>query len=499
METLYKVLEKRHGNCKVSAVQRISYCLLLFGLAASMAAQEPIKWGDVTVQASVRSRLELWDWFGEGEASRYGFLGNQARLGFSQSKANLDWQLEFMAPVLLGLPDDAVQGTPQGVLGLGGNYFVANDRKRNAAMVFPKNAFVRFKNLGGDKTQSLRLGRFEYIDGSEVVPKDATLGWLKVNRINQRVLGSFGWSHVGRSFDGAHYVLNRPGGNLTVMAAVPTRGVFQVDGWGWNRAAVGYAAYTVPVKPAKGAAELRLFSMYYHDWRRVLKTDNRPAAARAADLANIRLGMFGGHYLHAHPTASGTVDITLWGAAQTGRWGRLDHRSGAFLAEVGFQPAKVAWRPWIRGAYYYGSGDGDPNDSTHGSFFQVMPTPRPFARTPFYDMINNRDAMAQVVLRPKPVVSVTGEFHNLSLASSNDLWYLGGGVFQPWSFGYIGRPSQGKSGLANLYDVSVDYKVNAHTSLTFYFGYMQALGVTEAIYPRGSDGRFGYVEWMYKF
>jgi len=473
--------------------------LIALALLPAAAAQEPVKWRGATVQASIRARVELWDWFGEGGASRYAFLGNQFRFGLSKQDANLDWQLEFAAPVLLGLPGDAVQGAPQGVLGLGGNYYSANDRNRNAALIFPKNAFLRFKNLGGDKTQSLRIGRFEYIDGSETVPKDPTLAWLKANRVNQRILGSFGWSHAGRSFDGAHYTLNRPGGNLTVLAAVPTRGVFQVDGWGWNRAAVSYAAFTAPIKPAKGAAELRLFGLYYHDWRRVLKTDNRPTAARAADLANIRTGAFGAHYIHTHPTAAGAIDFTLWGAAQSGRWGRLDHRAGAFLAEFGFQPANLAWKPWFRGAYYYGSGDGDPNDSTHGSFFQVMPTPRPYARTPFYDMINNRDAMAQAILRPRPALTLTAEFHHLSLASANDLWYLGGGVFQPWSFGYIGRPSQGASGLANLYDLEAGYKLDAHSSLTLYYGFMQARGAVQAIYPRGSNGSFGYVEWTYRF
>jgi len=32
-----------------------------------------------------------------------------------------------------------------------------------------------------------------------------------------------------------------------------------------------------------------------------------------------------------------------------------------------------------------------------------------------------------------------------------------GGAFQPWTFGYIGRPSGGSSGLATLYDASLDY------------------------------------------
>ena len=53
------------------------------------------------------------------------------------------------------------------------------------------------------------------------------------------------------------------------------------------------------------------------------------------------------------------------------------------------------------------------------------------------------------------------------------LWYAGGGVFQPWSFGYTGRATGGQRSLANLYDTSVDYRVNPRLTLTAYFGYAQ--------------------------
>jgi hypothetical protein len=57
-------------------------------------------------------------------------------------------------------------------------------------------------------------------------------------------------------------------------------------------------------------------------------------------------------------------------------------------------------KPWLRGGYTLGSGDGNPNDCTHGTFFQILPTPRPFARFPFFNMENNRDIMGALILRP---------------------------------------------------------------------------------------------------
>lgn len=485
-------------------------CLFLAGLAEAQTQSAPKaavpapapshEIGGVTVQGTFRSRFEAWDWFKADQGDNtYGFSGNLLRLSFSQAREGMDWQVELAVPFLLGLPENAIATGAQGQLGLGANYFLANDRNRNSAMIFPKQAFLRFRNLGGSASQSLRLGRFEFIDGSEVVPKNATLAAIKRDRINQRIIGPFGFTHVMRSFDGVHYQFAGKG-NFTVIGAIPTRGVFQTDGWGWNNVALGYTAYTRPWGKGAHSAETRVLGVYYHDWRRVLKTDNRTLAARQADLSNIRIATFGGHHLSAVESKAGTVDLLFWGVGQTGRWGRLDHRAYAIAAEAGIQPR--IWKklkPWFRGGVFNGSGDGNPSDTTHGSFFQILPTPRPYARFPFFDLINNRDILAAMILRPHANVTVSTEFHALRLSNRNDLWYLGGGAFQPWTFGYVGRPTGGAQSLANLYDASVDYRFNPNTTLTGYFGRASGRAVTSAIYPKGKDANFGYLELNLRF
>jgi hypothetical protein len=285
------------------------------------------------------------------------------------------------------------------------------------------------------------------------------------------------------------------------MGAFPTRGAFQVDGWGQLKVGVAYAALTGQVKRGTAhAGEWRLLGIYYQDWRRILKTDNRPPAVRRNDLANIRIGTFGGHYLHVAATPSGPLDLMLWGVWQTGRFGLLDHRSQAVDFELGWQPKILPrLKPWLRGGYYHGGGDSNPGDNRHETFFQILPTPRPFARTPFYDMVNNEDFLGMLILRPHKAVTVRSEFHALRMANRNDLWYAGGGAFQPWSFGYIGRATGGARSLANLYDTSVDWSPNAHVTLTGYLGYMQGRAAIRNIYPQGHDGSFGYLEFLYRF
>jgi len=462
---------------------------------------DPIKLGDVTFTGTLRSRLYVWDWFQPATGqNQYEYSGNILRLNFSERLNSWDWDAEFAVPFLLGLPSKATDAAPQGALGLGSNYFGANGGQQNAAMIFPKQLYLRFDGLGGQEGQSLQLGRFTFLDGSELKPKDATLATVKRDRISQRLLGDFGWSDVGRSFDGMHYSLSTASNNFTFVGAVPTRGVFQVDGWGWNDVGFGYGAYTHEWGSGRHSAETRFFVLEYDDWRPVLKTDNRPLAVRSGDTENIRIDTFGGHSIHSITTASGTIDLVAWGAVQTGRWAAQRQRAYGFDFEGGWQPKILASvKPWLRAAFTEGSGDGNPKDDTHGTFFQVLPTPRPYARFPFFNMMNTEDLMGTMILRPHAKVSVSSEFHSLRLTNPNDLWYSGGGVYQPWTFGYTGRSTSGRRSLGNLYDTSVEYRANRSITFAAYLAYTQGLAAIKQIYPQDKDGRFGYLELFYKF
>jgi hypothetical protein len=366
-------------------------------------------------------------------------------------------------------------------------------------MVSPKQLFLRVKGLGGSEG-SLRLGRFEFQDGSEVAAKNASIGVIKRDRVHQRFLGPFVFTHVMRSFDGAHYVYSKPTINVTAIGAFPTRGVFQVDGWGWMKTAFAYVSTTRQVNASNShPGEWRVFGLYYRDWRAVLKQDNRPAAARSADRESVQVMTVGGHHVQLAQTEAGTVDFLALAAGQFGKWGVLDHRAGMVDIEGGLQPRVLPrFRPWVRAGYYYGSGDGNPNDTRHGTFFQVLPTARPFARFPFFNMMNNEDRFGMLTLRPSSRLTLKSEVHSLRLANRNDLWYLGGGAFQPWTFGYQARPG-GAASLANLYDLSGDISVNSHFSYTLYFGHVAGKSAIRAIYPRGQQANFGYAEMTYRF
>ena len=482
----------------------VAVIVALFTGGLSATAQGPAAGPDpdaITVSGSLRSRLESSDWFGDDRNGAYSFAGSLLRLALAQSRPRADWQVELAIPILVGLPDHASAPGAQGALGLGATYFAANDGRDNVSSIFAKQAFLRVRRLGGVEGQSLKIGRMEFVDGAEVVPRDATLATLKRDRIAHRLLGTFGFSHVGRSLDGAQYGLDRRGVNVTALAARPTQGVFQVEGWGELNVTVMYGAMTGQTSGRAQMGEWRLFGLRYADDRKgAVKTDNRPLDVRRLETDPIATGTFGGHSLHAAKTAAGTIDLLAWGAFQNGSWGVLDHRAGAFSTEAGWQPSVwPAMRPWFRGGVGYGSGDSDPADTVHGTFFQILPTPRVYARFPFFNMMNLRDAFGEVRLRSSRALTLRGDIHALRLVRTRDLWYQGGGAFQPSTFGYAGRPSNGHSDLATLYDVSGDIAVNPQVSIGAYGSYASGKMVTQSIYDGARGALFGYVELLLRF
>jgi hypothetical protein len=208
--------------------------LLIGPLLEAQDQPAPIQLGPVTFTGSIRNRIEDWNWFTPSTGNpNYTLDGAAIRLGVGGELNRFDWMVEIETLVLLNLPTNAVAPGAQGQLGLGATYYAANSKERNAAMVFPKQVYLRFHNvLGGHG--SLQLGRFDFFDGLEVTSTDPTIAALKRDWIQQRLIGTFAFTDVLRAFDGIHYAYDTPSTNFTLVGAVPTRGVFQVDGWGWN-------------------------------------------------------------------------------------------------------------------------------------------------------------------------------------------------------------------------------------------------------------------------
>lgn len=483
-------------------VRGLALAVTLLGTAAAQQANSdtPLKVGNVVFSGSIRERVEGWDWFSVPHASNpYGYSETLIRFGLSESTQYVDWRVEFAAPVLIGNPDHAVFGAPQGQLGFGGTYFASNHNDTNTAFVFPKQAYLQFHAADG-RGQGLQVGRFEFNEGLELLPQDKTLAALERDRIAQRLIGVFGFSVTGRSSDGGRYSVGAKNTNFTAAVFRPTRGAFQVDGWGEVNIAVGYAALTHTMGGPRASSEARVFVIEYDDFRGgVLKTDNRTAAARSSDRNDIDIQTYGANYTGTARAAGNSFDLLLWGVLQRGNWGVLRQKSDAYALEGGWQPPVPYVRPWLRGGLDYGSGDHNSRDNVHGTFFQILPTGRQYARFPFFNEMNLRDEFGELILRPAKALTLRADVHGLALANKNDLWYSGSGAYQPWTFGFQGRTSNGHSSFANLYDISADYQLSKHTTTTLYFAHAEGKAVMASIYPTGRNANMGYLEMLYRF
>lgn len=447
---------------------------------------------------SLRLRSEFWNWFPSTTARNdYNFLASVLRVGVTRQNRHEETTIEIEQPWLIGLPTSSTAPAPQGQLGLGSSYRVANGTQD--ASLFLKQGYVKFKNIA-HSGNSLKLGRFEFSDGVELPSTNPILATLKRDRIGQRLLGPFGFTHVGRSFDGFQIARERPHLNTTFLWAFPTRGVFSLRGMDTlTDINLAYLSRTVNHASPRLSTDSRLFALYYGDTRSgVIKTDNRPLPVRSTDTSNIQIGTIGGHSVAAHKLGNGTLDTLIWGAGQFGRWGTQQHGAYAYATELGYQPKGVLWQPWFRVGYYFASGDGNNANGRHGTFFPILPTPRIYARFPFYSETNLEDVFGEVVLRPNRKMTVRADVHALQLADSHDLWYTGGGAYDNGTFGYAGRPSGGGKGLGTLYDLSLDYQLRKNLSMTLYFGYAHGGSVVEKIYS-GKDATFTYAELTYRF
>ena len=438
---------------------------------------------------------------GQVAQNSYWFNQDVVRLGLGYRFDNgITFYAQGIGTGLLNLPGNAVSPYPQGQNGLGAGYFAAN-HQRDGAAVFLKQAYValdpaRFNGFG------LVGGRYEFNDGTEILPNDPDLLWLVENRIQQRLIGSRYVLVGGRSLDGVKASYGDNQRNVTAIYGIPTQGAYMLNGNDEiNGIDLGYLSFNAGPGGLPGPfgedALGRLFVIQYDDTRDLLLPDNQTLTQRTRNGGAVRITTVGGDYVKEFRAGPGSFDVLLWGAYQFGAWGTLAQRAYAYNAEAGYHWTSLPWQPWLRVGYSVGSGDRNPNNSTHGTFFEVLPTTWYVANFAFYDLQNINDAMIELVTQPAPNVQWRVDLHALSLNSSHDLWYAGGGAWNDTLFGYQPRPSYGQSDLATLLETFGSWTVNRHLTLSGYVGHSFGGAVVAANYPLGRQANFGFLMAMW--
>jgi hypothetical protein len=456
----------------------------------------------IRLEITNRIRGEFVDWFARPDTSatpdnQYDFLGNKFQAGIRVTRDPVELFVQFQ--------DTTVTNLPTRGLGVGATYY-ANTAYSPQNGTFVRNAWLKWKSPFGLEGLSVTGGRQLYSDAMDAPAKDPTLLWVQTNRIGQRLLGPFDYTHTGRSFDGGRIGFDAADWNVTAFGFRPTRGGFEVNANGEVDITVAGASLYLKDSPAVAASVGktigRLFYMFYGDDRNVLFLDNRPLARRRADLGRYAyLHTIGGNAVHVEPLGPGNVDAMAYGMVQVGNWQSQNQSAYAWGTELGYQLPDVWAKPWLRLGFNLGSGDKDPTDNTHGTFFQMLPTAWLYAQFPFYNMMNNQDAFAQLVLQPHPRVTLRWDMlHWLRTTSSLDLAYFGGGATKNSFFGYgsTGTPRGGSSSLALLTHLLLSVKPIDPLTVNFFYAHAWGQSVISANYS-GTPANYGFVEMILSF
>ena len=187
------------------------------------------------------------------------------------------------------------------------------------------------------------------------------------------------------------------------------------------------------------------------------------------------------------------MDALTYGYGQFGDWQSLSQRAWAYGVEAGYRLTDVWAKPWLRVGINSASGDTNPKDGTHGTFFQMLPTAQLYANFPFYNMMNDQDVLAQLILQPNPHLSVRLDGHWLRVNSSKDFAYSGGGATSNTFFGYAGTATHGRNELAYVTHLTLGIQATRNVLFNLFYAHAWGQGIIRSNFV-GSDANYGYVE-----
>jgi hypothetical protein len=250
------------------------------------------------------------------------------------------------------------------------------------------------------------------------------------------------------------------------------------------------AFVTVKQKAWLSSTELRLFNILYRD--------SRPSTdASLGD--RLLIDAVGGSLVGFYPAGSGAVDLMLWSAFEFGDFGASNQAAAAFIAEGGYVWQEVKSAPWIRFGIAYSSGDDDPFDGDHNTFFNMVPTNHKWYGAQDFNAFQNlTNFYGQFRLQPHPQVGLNLEGHSFWLSESADAWYGGSGPANNLGFGYVARRPlggfRGQKDIGTEVDLIVNWRVDKRVGLQFGVSYFRGGDVAKAVLPVKDDSTWAYFQ-----
>lgn len=420
----------------------------------------------VTATLSNTTRVESWRFFQPSDASvdpTYTFAADRALLGVGVRGRRFDIAAAFNYVRLENLPANAIG---PGALGSGAFYFAASGVPYSYQLYMSELNLVAKSSSGN---VSVKLGRMRFASGAEFSSTNPSLETVKRERLQSRLVGEFEASLYQRRFDGLRADWDSPRWHLSSSVLLPTQGGYEESG-NLTMPKIQIANGSVIAKST--TAETQAFAHVYRDRRDVsVRPDNTGLSTRVADVTVAAVGV---SHAAIVATSAGELDLVGWLVGESGDWYSQSHRAASVAGEVGHRWTRARTRPWLRGGYLFASGDGDPSDGRHTTFFQMLPSSRKFALSSVYTQMNVRDLFIQSFVEPGKRVKARFEAHRLDLARGEDRWYYGSGATASTGrfFGFSGRSSSGETSLGTILEGTVEVPIKRYWSLNGYLGSM---------------------------
>ena len=458
-----------------------------------------------TFEISINStfRYENWNYFKFGNhQNSYTFYAMKlkpfAKVVFSNG-VSLGLGLNMVG--LANLPHDAVTINPAGPLGWGANYYLSNSLLNNSTIT---GLIVRELSVGyKTKNFSFKIGRFSFSDGvelSDFYSKD--LIFLKNTRASERLIGPLGFTYAERAFDGLNLSYN-PKSNISLNLGYfhPTFGAFEISTANRTiqKVTVTYFSYNLAFDKN---TDFRLFFVNYDDDRNLVKPSNTSGIEGKTNISTIGL-----HFIKIIENKNYSLDFVGWYSYQWGKWGQLDnssnllkiiHRAYAFDIELGYKLNSINFKPHFRISYFHGSGDSNPLDNKHETYFIFLYNGRKFALFPFYNQQNLNDLTFQLIFSSGKNSKIRMDYSILSLDKEEDGWYTGSGALNNSSFGIVYKPSLGSKKIANVFSFAINYDFTNKSSISLFYSIADGKDIIRKIY-HSSKASYFFIEFNQKF
>jgi hypothetical protein len=287
-------------------------------------------------------------------------------------------------------------------------------------------------------------------------PMTVRLGRQTLAFGDQRLVGAFGWSNVGRSFQGVRVIIEPEPVDVNfwvVDVVVPEDGELNEATWSGDFIGTNLTWKNVP----QGRLDTYFLMRDRGDETWIYTVGGR---------------------FKGDPLADGKVDYDAEFAFQTGEYSEgIDQIAIAFHGGAGYTLKQVTGNPRLGFQYNFATGDSDPNDTENKTFDNLFPTNHlHYGYIDFLSWRNMHNVKIESSMRPVEKLLLKGDFHIFWLKTVRDAWYnAGGGVIRR-----LVPDLDADASIGREIDITARYTHNRHFNVMAGFSYFLTGSFVEA-------------------